>query len=133
MLIYDKTRQLTKKQRHYFADKDPSSQSYVFSSSHVWMWELDYKEGWELKNWFFYPLSKKLFQVPFTVYQEIEIFFPLREFCKDQNKCKSIRAVSEEWEEQMSPSQTSCDRFCLVIKETWDLVLSWWKIMFSVD
>ena len=41
----------TKKQRCYFANKDPSSQSYGFSSSHVWMWELDYKERWAPKNW----------------------------------------------------------------------------------
>ena len=42
-----------KKQRHYFANKGPSSQSSSFSSSHVWMWELDHKEGWVLKNWCF--------------------------------------------------------------------------------
>ena len=35
------------------ADKGPCSQSYGFSSSHVWMWELDHKEGWVLKNWRF--------------------------------------------------------------------------------
>ena len=46
---YDKFRLHTKKQRHYYADKCPSSQSYGFSSSHVWMWELDYKESWALK------------------------------------------------------------------------------------
>ena len=40
-----------KEQRHHFADKRPYSQSYGFSSSHVWMWELDHKEGWVLKNW----------------------------------------------------------------------------------
>ena len=40
-----------KKQRHYFVDKGPSSQSYDFSSCHVWMWELDYKESWVLRNW----------------------------------------------------------------------------------
>ena len=39
------------KNRHYLANKGPSSQSYGFSSSHVWMWELDYKESWVLKNW----------------------------------------------------------------------------------
>ena len=39
------------KSRHYFANKYPSSQSYGFSSSHVWMWELDYKESWAWKNW----------------------------------------------------------------------------------
>ena len=46
----DKPRQHIKKQRHHFADKGPSSQSYSFSSSHVWMWELDRKEGYDLKN-----------------------------------------------------------------------------------
>ena len=49
----DKSRQFVKKQRHCFADKDLYSQSYGFSSSHVWMWELDHKEGWVLKNWCF--------------------------------------------------------------------------------
>ena len=38
---------------HYFTTKSLSSQSYGFSSSHVWMWELDHKEGWEVKNWCF--------------------------------------------------------------------------------
>ena len=37
--------------RHYFANKSPSSQGYGFSSGHVWVWELDYKESWALKNW----------------------------------------------------------------------------------
>ena len=41
------------KSRCYFANKGLSSQSYSFSSRHVWMWELDYKEGWALKNWCF--------------------------------------------------------------------------------
>ena len=44
------------KHRHYFANKGPSSQSYGFSSSHVWMWEMDYKEGWVLKNWCFWTV-----------------------------------------------------------------------------
>jgi len=39
------------KQRHYFANKGPSSQGYGFSCGHVWMWELDCEEGWALKNW----------------------------------------------------------------------------------
>ena len=51
---YDKPRQLIKKQRHYFANKGPSSKSYGFFSSHVWMWELDHKEGWVLKDWCFW-------------------------------------------------------------------------------
>ena len=51
---YDKPRQYIKKQRHSFANKGLSSQSYGFSSSHVWMWELDYKESWAPKNWCFW-------------------------------------------------------------------------------
>ena len=47
---YDKPRQHIKKQRHYFANKGPSSQGYGFSSSNVWMWEFDHKEGWAPKN-----------------------------------------------------------------------------------
>ena len=47
----DQPRQHIKKQRHYFASKGPSSQSYSFSSSHVWMWQLVYKESWAPKNW----------------------------------------------------------------------------------
>ena len=46
----DKPRLCIKKQRHYFADKCPSSHSYGFSSSHVRLWELDYKGSWVLKN-----------------------------------------------------------------------------------
>ena len=45
-----------KKQRYYFANKGPSSQGYGFSSSHVWMWELDYKESWAPKNWCFWTV-----------------------------------------------------------------------------
>ena len=45
-----------KKLRHYLADKGPSSQSYGFSSGHVWMWELDHEEGWVLKNWCFWTV-----------------------------------------------------------------------------
>ena len=44
------------KQRHYFANKGLSSQGYGFSSSHVWMWELDHKESWVPKNWCFWTV-----------------------------------------------------------------------------
>ena len=56
MKSYDQPRQHIKKQRHYSANKGPSSQSYGFSSGHVWMWELDYKESWALKNWCFWTV-----------------------------------------------------------------------------
>ena len=55
-ISYDKLRQHIKKQRHYFAKKGPSRQSYGFSSSHVWMQELDHNEGWALKNWCFWTV-----------------------------------------------------------------------------
>ena len=52
----DQPRQYIKKQRHYFANKGPSSQNYGVSSSHVWMWELDHKESWVPKNWCFWTV-----------------------------------------------------------------------------
>ena len=74
---YDQLRQHIKKQSHYFANKGPSSQSYCFSSSHVWMWELEYKESWALKNWCFW-----------TVVLEKTLESPL--------DCKEIRPVHSE-------------------------------------
>ena len=53
---YDKPRKHIKKQRHYFAHKDLSSQNCSFSNSHVWMWVLVHKEGWVLKNWCFWTV-----------------------------------------------------------------------------
>ena len=56
-----------KKQRHHFADKGPYSQSSVFSNSHVWMWELDHKEGRTPKNWYFKLWCwRRLLRVPRT-------------------------------------------------------------------
>ena len=55
-LLHDQPRQHIKKQRYYFANKGPSSQGYGFSSSHVWMGELDYKKSWALKNWCFWTV-----------------------------------------------------------------------------
>ena len=53
---YDQPRQHIIKQRHYFVNKGPSSQGYGFSSGHVWMWELDYKESWAPKIWCFWTV-----------------------------------------------------------------------------
>ena len=69
---YDQLRQYIKKQRHYFVNKGPSSQSYGFSSSHVWMWELDFKENWAPKNWCFWTvLLEKTLESP-SDYKEIQ-------------------------------------------------------------
>ena len=61
---YDQPRQHIKKQRHDFANKGSSSQSYGFSSSHVWMWELDYKESWAPKNWCFWTVVLETLKSP---------------------------------------------------------------------
>ena len=61
---HDQPRQHIKKQRHYFANKGPSSQSYGFSSSHVWMCKLDYKESWAPKNWCFWTVVLKTLESP---------------------------------------------------------------------
>ena len=63
------------KQRHYFADKGPSSQSYGFSSSHVWMWELDHKESWALKNWCFWTVMLEEAESPLGS-KEIQLVHP---------------------------------------------------------
>ena len=53
---YDQPRQHIKKHRYYFTNKGLSGQSYSFSSIHVWMWVLNYEEGWVLKNWCFWTV-----------------------------------------------------------------------------
>ena len=82
---------LEKKQRHYFANKGLSSQSYGFSSSHVWMWESEYKESWAPRNWCFW-----------TVVLEKTLESPL--------DCKEIQPVKE-----ISPKY-SLERLILKLK-----------------
>ena len=75
---YDQPRQRIKKQGHYFANKGLSSQSYGFFNSHVWMWELDYKESWVAKNLCFWTevLEKTLESV--LDFKEIQPVNPKR-------------------------------------------------------
>ena len=73
---YDQPRQHIKKQRLYFADKGASSQDYGFSSSHVWTWELDHKEGWVPKNWWFWTVVlEKTLESPLYC-EEIKLVHP---------------------------------------------------------
>ena len=73
---YDHARQHIKKQRHYFGDKGPSSQNHGFSSSHVWMWELGYKESWTPKNWCFWTVVlEKILKSPLDC-KEIQPVYP---------------------------------------------------------
>ena len=66
---YDQPRYHIEKQRHYFANKGPSSQGYGFSSGHVWMWELDCEESWAPENWCFsfdMWCWRRLLRIPWT-------------------------------------------------------------------
>ena len=73
---YNQPRQYIKKQRHYFVDEGPSGQSYGFSSSHIWMSELDYNESWVLKNWCFWTVVlEKTLESPFGI-KEIQPVHP---------------------------------------------------------
>ena len=73
---YDQPRQPIKKQRHYVANKGLSSQSYGFSRSHVWMWELDYKGSWAPKNWCFWTMVlEKILESPLGC-KEIKLVHP---------------------------------------------------------
>ena len=75
---YDKPRQCIKKQRYYFANKVPSSQSYGFPSSHVWLWELDNKECWVPKIWCFWTVMlEKTLESPLDI-KEIKPLNPKR-------------------------------------------------------
>ena len=69
-------RQHIQKQRHYFVNKGPSSQDYGFSSSHIWMWELGYKESWVMKNWCFWTVVlEKTLESPLDC-KEIQLVHP---------------------------------------------------------
>ena len=75
-ISYDQTRQHIKKQRHYFANKGPSSQGYGFSSGHVSMWVLDCGEDWAPKNWCFWTVVlEKTFESPLDC-KEIQLVHP---------------------------------------------------------
>ena len=90
---YDQLRQHIKKQRHYFANKGPSTQGYGFSSGHVWMWELDYKESWAQKNWCFWTVVlKKTLESPLdsrtsnqSMLKEISPEYSLGDWCWSWN------------------------------------------------
>ena len=74
--LWWRTRQHIKKQRDYFANEGLSSQNCGFSSSHVWMWELDCKASWVPKNWCFWPVMlEKTLESPFD-FKEIQPVHP---------------------------------------------------------
>jgi len=106
---YDHLRQHIKKQRHYFVNKGPSSQSYGFFSSYVWMWELDYKESWAPKTWCFW-----------TVVLEKTLESPL--------DCKEIQPVhpkgNQSW---IFIGRTDAEAETPKLLATWCEELTYWK------
>ena len=86
----EKPRQHIKKQRHYFVSKGLSSQNYGFSSSHVWIWELDHKEGWAPKNWCFWIVLEKTLESPLDG-KEIKLVY-----CKGNPSCIFIERTNAE-------------------------------------
>ena len=109
---YDQPRQHIKKQRHYFANEGPSSQGYGFSSSHVWMWELDYKESWMPKNWCFW-----------TAVLEKTLESPLG--------CKEIQPVHPKWDQSwVFVGRTDAEAETPVF---WPSVMKSWLIWIAPD
>ena len=99
---YDKSRQHIKKQKHHFANKGPGSQSCCFSSRHIWMWELDHKEGWAPKNRCFWAVVlEKTLESPLDC-KEIKLVNPkgkkknLNIHWKD-NGCHLMRRDDSYW------------------------------------
>ena len=106
---YDQPRQHIKKQRHYFANKGPSSQGYGFSSSQVRMWELDYRESRAPKNWCFW-----------TVVLEKTLESPL--------DCKEIQPVHPKWNQSwIFIGRTYVEAETPNILVTWFEELTHWK------
>ena len=73
---YDQRRPHIQKQRYYLVNIGPFSQGYGFSSGHVWMWELDHKESWRSKHWWFWTVVlEKTLESPLD-YKEIQPVHP---------------------------------------------------------
>ena len=102
---------ILKKQGHYFANKGSSSQGYGFSSGHVWMWELDYKESWAQQNWTAFELWcwRRLLRVPWivrrsiqSILKEISPEYSLEELCWIWNS-NTLATWCEELTHQRKP------------------------------
>ena len=73
---WHQSRQHIEKQRHYYVNKGPCSQGYGFSSGHVWMCDLDYKESWAPKNWYFWTVVLEKTLECFLDYKETQPVHP---------------------------------------------------------
>ena len=116
---YDQPRQRIKKQRHYSANKGPFSQSYGFSSNHVWMWELDYKEGWALKNWCFWTvLLEKTLRVPWTARRSNQSI---------------LKEISPEYSLEGLMPKLNLQYFAHLMQRAYSLEKSWQRLMAGRD
>ena len=106
---YGKPRQHIKKERHHLPNKCPYSQSYGFSSSHLWLWELDHKESWVPKNWCF-----------LTVVLEKTLESPLR----DSKEIKPVNKGNQPW---IFHWKDWCWSWSSNILATWCEELTHWK------
>ena len=100
---YDQTRHHIKKQRHYFVNNGPSSQGYGFSSGHVWMWELDYKESWVPKNcWFWTVVLEKTLESHLDC-KEIQLVYHWKDLFWSWNSntlatwCEELTHLTRPW------------------------------------
>ena len=76
-----------KNERHHSANKSPSSQSYGFTSSHIWMWELNHKEDWTLKNWCFQIIVlRKTLESPLDSKEKKLVYFQRKSTLNIQSK-----------------------------------------------
>ena len=104
---YDQPRQHIKKQRHYFANKGPSSQSYGFSSGQEWMWELGHKENWAPKDWYFWAVV-------------------LEKTCASPLDCKEIKPVHPKGNQSWTfIGRTDTEAETLIL---WPLVVNNWLL-----
>ena len=105
----DKPRQRAKKQRHHFADKGPFSQSYGFSSTHVWMWAMDHKEGWAPKSWCFWiVVAEKTLENPLdckrsnqSIPKETTFSIRWKDWCWSSNNLATWRKEPTHWKKTL--------------------------------
>ena len=127
---YDLPRQRIKKQRHYFVNKDPPSQGYGFSSIHVWMWELDHKESWALKNWCFWTNSnccwRRFLRVPWTARRSNQSI--LKEISPEQSLEGLMLKLELQYFGHLMQRNDSLEKTAMLGKSEGGRRRGWWRM-----